>query len=420
VTGPAPAATDAAGGATSPPPTPEAFREECLDFLASFPPRDQVKRSFRWGEGSDRVAIFESPEAPAQLADIEELRRYRRRLFDAGLGWITGPVELGGRGLHRRFQRIFDDTARRFAIPSAAPIVISLGMVSPTILAHGTDTAQHRYLRALHSGELIACQLFSEPGAGSDLPAMSTAAVHDGDGWHFQGQKVWTSGAHFSDIGLLMCRTGEGPRHHNLSAFIVDMHQPGVEVRPLRQMTGGAAFNEVFLSDAWAPDEDLLGVVNGGWTVAITTLMNERGAVGGAGFGGSGILNLDRYRAMIEQFGRADDPLIRQQLAHLYADLRTAKMTQQRAADNLRGGATPGPEASLGKLALANNFRRVSDLVSSILGPALVADTGEWGTYAWSELVLGTPGYRIGGGTDEIIKNILAERVLGLPKEPGP
>jgi alkylation response protein AidB-like acyl-CoA dehydrogenase len=364
------------------------------------------------------VAIFESPEPAAQRAEIAELRQYRRRLFDAGLGWITGPLSLGGRGLPRRFQRIFDDTARRYAVPNAAPLTISLGMVSPTILAHGTDAAKERYLAAMHRGDLIACQLFSEPGAGSDLPAMTTAGLHDVDGWHFSGQKVWTSGAHYSDIGLLVGRTGEGPRHHNLSAFIIDMHQPGVEVRPLRQMTGGAAFNEVFFDNAKAADDDLLGVVNGGWTVAITTLSNERGAVGGAGFGGSGVLNIERYRVMIQALGRADDPVIRQQFAALYAHLWTAKMSQQRAADILRRGGTPGPEAALGKLALAYNFRRVSDLVSNVVGTALTADSGEWGTYAWSELVLSTPGYRIGGGTDEIIKNSLAERVLGLPKEP--
>jgi alkylation response protein AidB-like acyl-CoA dehydrogenase len=402
----------------APPPTPEEFAAECVAFLGSFPAREQARRSFRWGEGSDRVAIFESPEPAAQRAEIVELRAYRRRLFDAGLGWITGPVALGGRGLPRRFQRILDDTARRYAVPSAAPLTISLGMVAPTILAHGTDGAKARYLKALQRGDLIACQLFSEPGAGSDLPAMTAAGRHDGDGWHFNGQKVWTSGAHYSDIGLLICKTGDGPRHHNLSAFVVDMHQPGVEVRPLRQMTGGAAFNEVFFDQAWAPDDDLLGVVNGGWTVAITTLSNERGAVGGAGFGGSGVLNTDRYRVMIQELGRAADPLIRQQFADLYAHLWTAKLNQQRGADAVRRGATPGPEAALGKLALANNFRRVADLVSTVVGTALTADSGEWGTYAWSELVLSTPGYRIGGGTDEIIKNSLAERVLGLPKEP--
>jgi alkylation response protein AidB-like acyl-CoA dehydrogenase len=244
--------------------------------------------------------------------------------------------------------------------------------------------------------------------------------VRDGDGWRITGQKVWTSGAQYSDIGEVLCRTSDEGRHRNLTAFVLDLHAPGVEVRPLRQMTGGAAFNEVFFDNAWVPDDDRLGEVGGGWRVAITTLSNERAAIGGDGFGGAGLLNFERYRQMVEVFGRADDPVVRQRLVDLLIHQRVANYTRLRAVDARRAGHAPGPEASIGKLALAQQFQRISDFVGLVIGPKLQADTGEWGTYAWAGLVLSTPGYRIGGGTDEVMRNIVAERVLGLPKEPPP
>jgi alkylation response protein AidB-like acyl-CoA dehydrogenase len=295
-------------------------------------------------------------------------------------------------------------------------LTISLGMIAPTILVHGTPDAKGRYLAALQRADLIACQLFSEPGAGSDLASVATREERDGDGWRITGQKVWTSGAQYSDIGEVLCRTSEDERHRNLTAFVVDMHAPGVEVRPLRQMTGGAAFNEVFFDEVWVPDDDRLGEVGGGWRVAITTLSNERAAIGGDGFGGAGLLSLDRYRQMAQVFGRADDPIVRQRLADLLIHQRVANYTRLRAVAARRAGHAPGPEASIGKLALAQQFQRIGEFAALLLGPKLIADTGEWGTYAWAGLVLSTPGYRIGGGTDEVMRNIVAERVLGLPK----
>jgi alkylation response protein AidB-like acyl-CoA dehydrogenase len=398
----------------------ESFTAECRRFFADVPVKVDKHEPLAWGQGSDRVALFESPDRAVQEREITELRAWRRRLFDAGLGWITGPVALGGRGLTRSYERIFDSFLRRHEVPSSSPLTISLGMVAPTILTHGSAATKERYLQRLYNGELIACQLFSEPGAGSDLPAMTTRAERDGDGWRLDGQKVWTSGAHFADIGILVARTREDPRHHNLTTFLIDMHQPGVEVRPLRQMTGGAAFNEVFLNSAWVPDEDRLGEVHDGWRVALTTLSNERGAIGGPGFGGVGIFNMDRYKMLVLHFGKQDDPIVRQAFVSMYTHLWAAKVSRQRAAESIRSGVAPGPEASIGKLVLAQNFERVSAFVSLVVGPALIADNGDWGTYAWSELVLGAPGYRIGGGTDEIVRNGLAERVLGLPKDPAP
>jgi alkylation response protein AidB-like acyl-CoA dehydrogenase len=297
--------------------------------------------------------------------------------------------------------------------------MISLGMVAPTILTHAIEPIRRRYLAALYRGDLIGCQLFSEPGAGSDLAGISTRAIRDGDHWIVEGQKVWTSGAHYSDIGLLLARTSPGPRHRNLTAFVVDMAAPGVDVRPLRQMTGGAAFNEVFLSDVTVPDDHRLGEVDGGWTVALTTLMHERNSVGGAG-GGAGILSTARLIATARQFGLDRDPVARQALASVYTRLAVARYTRLRSEARRRSGMPPGPEGSIAKLAHTQNLAAVADLMTRFLGPRLIADSGEWGTWAWHEFVLGVPGFRLGGGTDEIQRNILAERVLGLPKDPPP
>jgi acyl-CoA dehydrogenase len=195
------------------------------------------------------------------------------------------------------------------------------------------------------------------------------------------------------------------------------MHAAGVEVRPLRQMTGGASFNEVFFTDVRVPDDHRLGDVNHGWTVALTTLMNERASIGGGG--GVAQVGTARLTELLRHMGRDKDPIVRQRLADVYINAKVSSYTSQRALDRLKAGEAPGPEMSIAKLALTLNMRRISDLISLVLGPKLIADNGEWGTYAWSELVVGMPGMRIAGGTDEIMRNIVGERVLGLPKEPG-
>jgi alkylation response protein AidB-like acyl-CoA dehydrogenase len=289
--------------------------------------------------------------------------------------------------------------------------------VAPTILAHATEPVKEMYLPRMYRGDIVACQLFSEPGAGSDLAGIQTRATRDGDEWIVTGQKVWTSGAHLSDIGEIVCRTDpDAPKHKGITAFVVDMHAPGVEARPLRQMTGGASFNEVFFNEVRIPDSHRLGDVNGGWTVALTTLMNERAAIGGGSMAGSGG-GTDRLIELARHEGRDNDPLIRQQLAEIFIAGRVANYTNLRAMAKIAQGALPGPEMSIAKLSLTANMRRTSDLLSSVLGPKLVCDSGEWGTYAWSRYVLGVPGMRIAGGTDEVLRNIVAERVLGMPKE---
>jgi acyl-CoA dehydrogenase len=398
----------------------EDFEHSALSFLeANVEPR--VAANLAWGEGSDQVSILPERTLEEELAELAGARAWAQKRFDAGFGWITGPAEHGGRGLSRDFQRSYDACEGRFATPPMTPYGIGLGMVAPTILAHATDEVKERYLRSMWRGDIVACQLFSEPGAGSDLAGLQTKAVRDGDEWIVTGQKVWTSGAHLSEIGEIICRTDpDAPKHKGLTGFIVDMHAPGVEVRPLRQMTGGASFNEVFFTEVRVPDSHRLGDVNGGWTVALTTLMNERAAIGGGMATGSGSMSTQRLIDLIRHQGKAGDVLVRQQMANIVINGRVASYTNLRAMAKIVAGQLPGPEMSIAKLTLTMNMRRVSDLVSAVLGPRLIADTGEWGTFAWAQFIVGLPGMRIAGGTDEILRNIVGERVLGLPKDPAP
>ena len=395
------------------------FREEALSFLEQNA-TPKVAEKTGWGEGTDNVSLFAEKTREQELAEVEEAKAWRQRVFDAGFGWIQGPSQYGGRELPASHERVWNSTAADFDTPSMSPFGIGLGMVAPTILAHGTDKAKDLYLRALYRGEMVACQLFSEPGAGSDLAGLQTRAVRDGDEWMINGNKVFTSGANQADYVWLACRTDpDAPKHKGLTGFVIDMHAPGVEVRPLRQMTGGASFNEVFFNEVRVPDDHRLGDVNQGWTVALTTLMNERASIGGGG-AGVGSFGGERLVGLIRYLGKDKDALVRQEYANLYVHEQVARMTNLRAMEKIKAGQLPGPEMSIAKLALTRNMQRTAEFVAHLLGPRLTADSGEWGTFAWSEFVLGIPGMRIAGGTDEVMKNIVGERVLGLPKDPQP
>jgi alkylation response protein AidB-like acyl-CoA dehydrogenase len=400
--------------------TSAAFAESARAFLDANATPKVVETAQEWGKGSDNVALFAEKTVEQEQQDVEQAKAWRTKVFDAGFGWITGPSQYGGRELPASYERLYNSLQASYSTPGQGPFGIGLGMVAPTILAHGTDKAKDLYLRAMWRGEIVGCQLFSEPGAGSDLAGLQTKAVRDGDEWLVTGQKVWTSGAQFSDIGEIICRTDpDQPKHKGLTGFIVDMHAPGVEVRPLRQMTGGASFNEVFFNEVRVPDDHRLGDVNEGWTVALTTLMNERASIGGGGAGvGGGFMNIERMRDMLRHLGKDKDPVLRQKLADVYINTKVASYTNLRAMAKMKAGQLPGPEMSIGKLSLTQNMLRVADFVSLALGPRMVADTGEWGTFAWSQLVMGIPGMRVAGGTDEVMRNIIGERVLGLPKEP--
>ena len=394
----------------------EQFEKEALAFLESNAERRPVEKAFVWGEGSDN--FYREKDRDQEAINAEEGKIWRQKKFDAGFGWITGPEAYGGRQLPPAYDRLYNQLEATFRVPDQSVFAISLGMVTPTILDHGSQTARDLYVRKLWRGEMIASQLFSEPGAGSDLASLTTKAVKDGDEWVITGQKVWTTGAHYSDIGEIMTRTDWNlPKHKGLTAFIIDFKDPNVEVRPLKQMTGGASFNEIFFNEVRVKDDHRLGDVNNGWNVALTTLMNERASIGSNNAGDNNLIT--RVIAMVKHYGLESDPLIRHDLADIVMNYRIANMNAQRATAKAKAGQFPGPEGSIGKMVLVNNQARLVKFISHVLGPKLIADSGEWGTFAWANFVLGTPGLRIAGGSDEVMRNIVGERVLGLPKDMG-
>ncbi|MFF7888222.1 acyl-CoA dehydrogenase family protein [Streptomyces sp. NPDC020794] len=396
------------------------FAAEVRRFLDTHAPKTPDRTAPTWGEGDDSMAYFSSLPPEEEREHVQRARDWQRVRHEHGFGWITGPVEYGGRGLTPVHDLLYDAVESEYDVADTGVLsVIGLGMIGPTILAHAQPHIKERWLPAMYRGDAIACQLFSEPGAGSDLASVATRAVREGDSWVLNGQKVWTSVAQHSQIGLALTRTNpDAPKHRGITAFLVPMDAPGVEVRPLRQMTGGADFNEVFLTDVRIPDDHRLGEVDGGWTVALTTLMNERATVGSEGTGPvAAALSPDHLSALMRATWTWDDRALRARLAELLVDALATRHLNTRALRTLRAGGTPGPEMSVSKLMYGQNLTRAAHFVSDVLGPRIIADTGQWGTYAWSELLLATPALRILGGTEEIMKNILAERVLGLPKE---
>jgi acyl-CoA dehydrogenase len=398
------------------------FTRQAREFLDAHAARADRRAEFRWGQGDDTMAYFSADPPDVEEQKVSAARAWQRTRYENGFGWIGGPPEYGGRGLTPVHELVYDGIESAYDVPDTGTLsVVGLGMIGPTILAHGQQPVKDRYLPAMYRGDVIACQLFSEPEAGSDLASLQTRAVSVQGEWALDGQKVWTSVAQHSQIGMALCRTDpDAPKHQGITAFLVDMSAPGVDVRPLRQMTGGADFNEVFLTDVRVPDDHRLGEVNGGWRVALTTLMNERATVGSEGSGPvAEALSPERLSALMRATWTWDDRALRRDLSELLADVMATGHLNARAFRRMQAGVAPGPEMSVAKLMSAQNLTRAAHFVSRVLGPRIIADTGEWGTYAWAELLLATPALRILGGTEEIMKNILAERVLGLPKEPG-
>jgi len=390
----------------------EAFAAVARTFLDSTR-QPRSSEASDWGVGPDRIGIMEEFGAQEEQAFVAQACDWQREKFDAGFGWITGPPEFGGRGLGLPHDLAFAELEAEYDVPDGTPMIVGLGMVAPTILQHGQDPLRAELLPQLYRGDRVACQLFSEPGAGSDLAAVSTRSRRDADHWIVNGQKVWTSWAYSADVGLLLTRSDpDAAKHAGMTMFVVDMRAPGVEARPLRQMTGGAGFCEVFFDDVVIPDTHRIGEVHGGWAAAITTLSNERAALSAKG----SALPVARLAAAVREFGPTDDRLER--LGRLARDERVRELTSQRALEMLRAGDAPGPALSAGKILLTRGHREASRLVQSLLADRLAVDDGAWGTFAWGEYVLGVPGTRIAGGTDEIQRNIIAERVLGLPREP--
>jgi len=341
--------------------------------------------------------------------------------FDAGLAWVHFPEGRGGLGLSPRLQTHVNDRLVQAGAPSAlTQNPIGHGMGAPTLITHGSDDQQDRYLRPLFTGEQLWCQLFSEPGAGSDVAGLASRAVRDGDEWIVNGQKVWTTLAHVSRWGLLVARTDpDQPKHKGLTYFVIDMHQPGVDVRPLRQLTGEAEFNEVYLTDARVPDDERLGDIGDGWRVSLTTLMNERVSIGGTvPQRGSGPISM-----LVDMWAeRGGTPAERDRVMALWTRAEVQRLTNIRAAQNRTRGV-PGPEGSVAKLAFAELNQDITNATMDLMGPDAMLYDGYAFDRPTTAMNLSSPqkaflrrrANSIEGGTTEVMKNILGERMLGLP-----
>lgn len=368
-------------------------------------------------EHDPTYAIFHNRTHDEERALIDAARAWQARRVDAGFGAITWGPDWGGPGLTAGHERVYVNLERGYQAPDRHEnVLVTVELVAPTLHALGTDEQRERFVRPFLRADELCCQLFSEPGAGSDLAGLSTKAVRSGDTWRINGQKVWSSGAQFSEWGLLIARSDRSaPKHKGMTAFMVPMDTPGVEVRPIRQMSGGSTFNEVFLSDVELPDSLRVGAEGDGWKVALTTLGFERNSSAGIVSAGGNSVDLAR---LADRLGLSDDPLVRRRLGDAAIYERAAALMVARYAERERAGAVPGVEGSIGKLVWTQNLKRVGDAAASFLGDRIVADTGEPDTFAWSEHLLGAPGYRIADGSDEIQRNIIGERGLGLPREP--
>ena len=384
--------------------TPEeaAFRAEARAWLEAHAPR---RRGGPAGVPSDET------EAVARA------KAWQAGLHDAGWAGITWPKEHGGRGGTPMQQAIFDQELRGYGVSSGL-FAVGVAMAGPTIMAHGTEAQKDRFLGPMLRGDEVWCQLFSEPGAGSDLAGLSTRAERDGDHYVVNGQKVWTSSAHVSDWAILLARTDPAaPKHKGITFFLLDMRTPGVDVRPLRQVTGVAHFNEVFLTDVAVPAENVVGPVGEGWRTAMTTLMNERTFIGGGTLDdvAGGLVAEARAR------GRTGDPVLRQRLAQAHIGQQLIRYLGLRVQTALSQELPLGPESSVLKLASAVHRGRVDDLAMAVLGAdGTLFDYADVDEASWQQHFLFQWASRIGGGTEQVQRNIIGERILGLPREPRP
>ena len=363
--------------------------------------------------------------------DPTDVRAFRGAQYDLGLAWVHFPAGFGGLGIAPALQRVVEARLHEAGVPrpSMGWSGFGLYLAAPTIVAHADDDTKSRLLRPLFTGEEVWCQLFSEPGAGSDLASLATRAVRDGDEWIVNGQKVWNTLAHIADRGMLVARTDpDVPKHRGLTYFALDMHAPGVEVRPLRQITGEAEFNEVYLTDVRVPDRDRIGGIGDGWRVSMTTLMNERVTIGGAvaqrESGPIGDL-MKLWRSLPP--ARRADPVARDAVTDLWIQAEVLRLTNIRAAQNRKAGIA-GPEGSVSKLAFAEVNQRIYEVAVNIMGPeGMLIDHYDFirpdsaqltGGGDPRKMFLRTRANSIEGGTSEILRNIMGERVLGLPGEP--
>lgn len=403
----APPGSTAAARSEEPGLAEETFRQEVLAFLEATLPRK--------GESRDATATGQQSVGGGR-SGVTRAVAYQRKLAEAGLAGITWPAAYGGRGLPGRYQRIFDREARAYQVPPRA-LEIGLGMCGPTILVHATEAQKQAFIPALLRGEHVWCELFSEPGAGSDLSSVQTRARRDGDEFVLDGQKVWTSGAQHSDFAACLTRTDPArPKREGITMFIVDMHAPGVTVRPLRQLTGESHFNEVFLDGVRVPAGNVLGDQHDGWRVARTMLSFERQALGGLGAGGGGKGGFALLAEEAARRGVAGRPIIRDHLAQLRIHQIVLRHLSAYLQAKPRSG--DGAAASLLKLAMAQVVQETARVAVEVAGMHAVAwDPSDPAGGRWSDQLLSSLSASLGGGTNEIVRNVIAERLLGLPRD---
>ncbi|MFM7685285.1 MAG: acyl-CoA dehydrogenase family protein [Actinomycetota bacterium] len=363
---------------------------------------------------------------PASLTDTE----FRGRRYDAGLAWVHFPVGFGGLGARPELNRVVEERCRRAGAAAQDPSTFFMALAGPTIVTHGNDDQRNRFLRPMYTGEERWCQLFSEPGAGSDFAGLGTRAVRDGDEWIVNGQKVWNTMAHLGDWGMLVTRTDpDQPKHKGMTYFALDMRLPGVEVRPLRQITGEAEFNEVYMTDVRVPDDCRIGAEGEGWRAALTTLMNERTAIGSGNSGSrrTGPIG-EALRIWSELPADERTGARRERLMQLFTKSEAFRLTNVRAGQNAKSG-NPGPEGSIAKLALSNFNKECTEFCIDLLGASALVDydytfrrpdqlSVDGMDHGIRHSFLRARANSIEGGTSEIMRNILGEQVLGLPGEP--
>ena len=350
---------------------------------------------------------------------VASAKAWQKKKYDAGLAAITWPEAFGGRALSPMFQVIYKQEEEKYLVPRGV-FEIGLGMCIPTLMKHADPELAAPYVKRAISGEEIWCQLFSEPAAGSDLAGLRTRSVLEGDEWVINGQKIWTSGAHFCDYGVIVTRSDpEAPKHMGLTYFFLDMKSPGVEVRPIHQISGGSNFNEVYFTDVRIPDGQRLGEVGEGWRVSLTTLMNERLAVGGSRSPSFNEIYRLAKDLELDTGPAISDSAVRERLADWYVDAQGIKYTQFRTLTALSRGETPGPESSINKVVTARKMQEVSLFALDLLDQAGASTDPELSPLdgVFHQGMMAAPGLRIAGGSDEILRNIIAERVLGLPAD---
>lgn len=360
-----------------------------------------------------------APTDDLESDDLQMCQAFQGALYAAGYAGITWPAAVGGQGGSQAEQQTFAEESARFELP-VRPFMVGIGMCGPTLVDLGTPEQQERYVRPLLSGAEVWCQLFSEPGAGSDVASLQTKAVRDGADWVLSGQKVWTSGAQWADFGAVLARTDpDQPKHKGLTMFIIDMHQPGVSVRPLVDMTGSAPFNEIFLDDARVPGHQVLGEVGAGWLAAVTMPGHERVSIGGLRQRRSTGVTYPALVARAKRLGRNEDPIVRDSLADLYAHSRVLELFNARLRQEAAAGIAPGARGSVGKLTGALLLHRGVATAGLIAGAGAIAwEQGDPDVEELTVGILSTPASSIAGGTNEIQHGIIGERILGLPKEP--